>query len=432
MKFLKSLFVLLLSSLLIIGSVSCQNEENNPEPKSKIIKEVSTNGTVAGAETNSKGLLEATLETEDGAYIFIESPLNTNETPKTGTWTYTEADQTTPKYSGSYTGDISKLANEATTLTLIVKKALVNGELKRITTTESFDLEASETEFEATIPRVEVNTTTIYETPVVKLPDPVGENPFTGKTFVNEWNEGSEETPETITETWIFTDSTVTMKEEKSWFNGHSINHYEYSYDSSQNLLYLLLKKVEVTENNKIYSFSNYLEYVQMMISRTPGINSIKDVPNTILLTTQSIMLETFGFFEVQQYEIDDSSDIPSLELTPYFNGTLPSESDFWSIDWNPEHTKPEISTHERYCLRPIGSDSIADCYICWPLIFDDNSFSGIITIGTGDEYLGDFECYYTSTGKGTSGCTLKIMFTELPEEIRDFETYKEYILTND
>ena len=47
------------------------------------------------------------------------------------------------------------------------------------------------------------------------------------------------------------------------------------------------------------------------------------------------------------------------------------------------------------------------------------------------DEMIDSIKATYTVSGEGTSDCTMKIIFSELPEIMTDFTTGKEYLLSN-
>lgn len=58
-----------------------------------------------------------------------------------------------------------------------------------------------------------------------------------------------------------------------------------------------------------------------------------------------------------------------------------------------------------------------------------DGKLSGEVIYG--DEIIGTIKGTYSTTGEGTSGCTMTIIFSELPELMTEFETGKEYVLHN-
>jgi hypothetical protein len=151
--------ILLALSLLATG---CSNDDGDTPP---VITPTSTSGAVQSATTNDSGQKTASLSTSGGTYAFTETSAQsaslvraadtaTVDETKSGTWTFTEKDKTSAKYSGTYKGDISQLAKAEVKLSLTVTQTansegqLVNAE------SVSFDLTATTSKFTATIPEV--------------------------------------------------------------------------------------------------------------------------------------------------------------------------------------------------------------------------------------------------------------------------------------
>ena len=143
-------------------TTACSSDGLPPELSGEATS-VKTTGSVTKSTTSGK----ATLTASTGKYEFTEStsasayiiavPLFdvTTDTTKGGTWTFTETGKTTPKYKGTYKGDISKLGTSEVKLDLTVKAVADNsGKLVKVESEKNFDLEASTTTFEAQIPTV--------------------------------------------------------------------------------------------------------------------------------------------------------------------------------------------------------------------------------------------------------------------------------------
>ncbi len=184
-KVSRKIFGLLAASMLLAGAgafVSCSNGSDsssatgsgsgsNPASSGQTttvsaVDSVATSGTAAVSGTT------ATLTASNGKYVLkagqgthnniaaIDSPSATNE----GTWTFTETGKTSPKYVGSYEGNIATIGFSATSLKLKVEKYLINGSLAAIVKEETFDISfaSTSTEFSATIPAVKVSNVISY------------------------------------------------------------------------------------------------------------------------------------------------------------------------------------------------------------------------------------------------------------------------------
>ena len=158
---MKKILGLALCILLAVSFefVSCANDD---ESVSSPVN-TATTGTVSTATTNTSGAKTATLEATSGSYTFTENlPATTNivaraavDGTKGGVWTFTEKGKTTPKYSGTYKGDISQFGNGEVSLMLTVEQMQNSqGVLVAVQSTKSFSLNATKTSFTAEIPTV--------------------------------------------------------------------------------------------------------------------------------------------------------------------------------------------------------------------------------------------------------------------------------------
>ncbi|MBQ9626821.1 MAG: hypothetical protein IJR40_06565, partial [Treponema sp.] len=158
-KVSRKIFGLLAASALFAGAfVSCSNGSDSPSAlaatgttqnggtqngtttslsDSATVKEVAqviTSVTSASYSSNT-----ATLAASNGTYLLTGTAVQPNiaisadaAQTNSGTWKFTETGETSPKYMGSYTGDISAIGSSDTTLTLKVEKVLNNGLLTAV------------------------------------------------------------------------------------------------------------------------------------------------------------------------------------------------------------------------------------------------------------------------------------------------------------
>lgn len=184
-KISRKIFGLLAASALFAGAfVSCSNGSDSPSVPAnpsgttqnggtsladsatvKEVAEVATTVTSASYSSNT-----ATLAASNGTYVFT----GTAAQPKiaisadaaqtnSGTWKFTETGETSPKYMGSYTGDISAIGTANTILTLKVEKVLNNGLLTAVVEKKDISMTVPTSgTFSATIPAVKVSSVTSY------------------------------------------------------------------------------------------------------------------------------------------------------------------------------------------------------------------------------------------------------------------------------
>ncbi len=182
-KISRKIFGLLAASALFAGAfVSCSNGSDSPSatgsgpgsnPASSgqtttvsAVDSVATTGTAAVSGTT------ATLTASNGKYVLkagqgTHNNIAANDSSSAsneGTWTFTETNASSPKYVGSYEGNIATIGFSATSLKLKVEKYLINGSLAAIVKEETFDISfaSTSTEFSATIPAVKVSNVISY------------------------------------------------------------------------------------------------------------------------------------------------------------------------------------------------------------------------------------------------------------------------------
>ena len=125
------------------------------------VAEVATAGISASQNGNT-----ATLTASNGTYILTgasQTQTQAASSSEKGTWKFTETNATSPKYMGSYTGDISTIGNSETALNLTVEKILNKGVLSAVVEKKSISMTVPQTgTFDATIPAVKVSSVTSY------------------------------------------------------------------------------------------------------------------------------------------------------------------------------------------------------------------------------------------------------------------------------
>lgn len=160
MKKIEKIFAILSSvAILVTSVVSCSSGDDgnnaalSATTPTTTLSEKVTSGSVGTLNGN---VLECT-DSDGGKYTFTKnsSPSgNKRSAAETGTWTYTEKNKTTPKYSGTYTGDIS-----SSTLNLSLKVEEVtdsSGNFASVKDVKDFAFTSSSGTFSATIPAVEL------------------------------------------------------------------------------------------------------------------------------------------------------------------------------------------------------------------------------------------------------------------------------------
>ena len=424
MKLVKSILALMLSSVLVFGFASCCNDDENSSSGNgggSAIEAVSTTGTVAAA-TTTDGVKKAVLSASNGTYEFTEtnSGLSKNivsravvDTTKGGTWIFKEKDSTNAKYSGSYKGDISKFGSEEVKLNLTVEKVLNDGKLTEVASKKEFDLAATTTTFTATVPAVETKKTVVPSsgsptsdtTPTVELPASVGENPFNGKTFT-QTNSDSDKTI-----SWAFTADTASETKSRTR-NGQIKSEktvYRYTYDANNNLIFFGFKSYSDDKG----AFSSVSEY-EALLKEKYG-DEISKNPEA-LKTELERLSQRFSTKETYQYELSANT----ISLTGYFDGTLPTNVSFWTSDG-----KISLRKGEGMWIWPPESTGNGDGYHSEVVTYKDGKFFGKLND------LGEIEGTYTTSGTGTSGCSVTLIFTKLPSGVTVITTNTPYTLTS-
>lgn len=187
-KVSRKIFGLLAASMILAGTgafVSCSNGSDSPfvpanpsgttqnggTPLSdsatiKDVAAVATSGITAAKEGNV-----ATLAASNGTYVLTGTAVQPNigisadvaQSSSGGTWKFTETNASSPKYIGSYTGDISTIGSSETALNLKVEKILNNGLLTAVVEKKDISMTVPTSgTFDATIPAVKVSSVTSY------------------------------------------------------------------------------------------------------------------------------------------------------------------------------------------------------------------------------------------------------------------------------
>lgn len=244
----------------------------------------------------------------------------------------------------------------------------------------------------------------------VKLPESSGENPFKGKTF----------TTNSYTETtFIFSETSVVVIEKGEDYETQ--NTYAYTYDADNSLLYLNLKKIQNTFDNKTYSWSSTSEYINLMLSNPSG---NKPSADAIAYDTASANND-FSLLNTYKYTITGNE----IKLTSYFNGQLPTNDSFYFYDYQ---SGLNISSNSNRFL--IENDNSEIRYEGFPT-FTADTFTVTIFKTKKKDYenytkIGTIKGTYKTEGTGTDNCKIILTFTEMPEELSSYKD-KEVTLSN-
>lgn len=320
-------------------------------------------------------------------------------------------------YYGDFTGDLSKIGTEDVVLKFSVSGASKNGKLYPVSEKKEFDFVATPTSFSAKIPEVELKDLSYIKEPEVTLPESVGENPFSGKTF-KEYEE--ENGDRHYKRTYTFSDSIATEIYE-SYENGIltfvSETEYRYTYDASKNLLYLAYKseiEYDYIDGKKVIGLriDSFVDYVAFTMEDCGADEDFAYADAYSLYSVPSCM----------QYEINEDN----IVLKEYFDGTLPTQTGF---SYHNNNYKPSISIGDGAAYLDFRYDGKR--FECPKPTYSDGTVSG--KVYKDYKLLGEIEGTYTTSGTGTSDCTVTLTFTKLPSELTEagFEIGKEYTLTN-
>lgn len=251
------------------------------------------------------------------------------------------------------------------------------------------------------------------------LPASVGENPFSGKTYTTLG--GKLEFSDTTVKITGFSVSSssfgggkevVEVNEEQYW-----IYEYNYSYDTTNQVLYLITtsyetkEKYEIPTNGKISSVEEYVNLYKNNITSSDESAWDSD--------TESYWKEYAGrFFSnvyAKKYEIDGDK----LTLSDYFTGKLPITFEVGT------GTEPNIDFKSTRFRIP-GFESFPD--------FNNGTFTGTAykrssyTLKTYQK-AGTISGTYETNGTGVKGWSVKIKFTSLPSECSTVQTNTEYTI---
>ena len=175
-KVSRKMFSFLAASMILTGAfVSCANgsdDSSSPKPAAGptvSLSESATVSEVAAVTTTGTATVSgstATLTASNGTYVLTAGSQTQTQAASLaakGTWKFTETNATSPKYMGSYTGDISAIGASNTILTLKVEKILNNGLLTAVVEKKDISMTVPTSgTFDATIPAVKVSSVTSY------------------------------------------------------------------------------------------------------------------------------------------------------------------------------------------------------------------------------------------------------------------------------
>lgn len=247
----------------------------------------------------------------------------------------------------------------------------------------------------------------------VTLPASSGTNELSGKN----WSVTDSGTGYSESEEWEFSDSTATYTSAYSYTDsdknetGSITETYKYTYDSENGLVYLALTKVSYTSEGTTYTWSSAAEYKKLA-------SSVGGLTGDELADEYDSAVATFKTPVIYKYTI--SSTDSSLTLAEYFDGDLPTAAYFYkSLSSGSIRIKDcsiRISVYDEnynytyYYIYPTYSDSTftGTLYSC---VEDEDSGEEVYTA------LGTAAGTYSTSGKGTSDCTITLTFTTVPDD---------------
>lgn len=236
-----------------------------------------------------------------------------------------------------------------------------------------------------------------------KLPESSGENPFVGKKWIFSASED-----ENFGYGYLkFSNTTVEFKDPIDW---SSAEIYDYSFDTTKQLIYLSRKTFtgwnRYFDGNK--SFSSVDEYINEMRTAYQQ-NGIKWTPDTEAYYTDEASAY-FSELKVKKYEISDST----LTLTEYFIGEIPLDTE----------TEGE-SVRIKGCLR-------LNSLMSYP-VFSDGEFHGnAYSSENYDEYtkIGIIKGTYTTSEPGIGSWYVNLKFSSIPESEKSLKLSTEYTIS--
>lgn len=252
----------------------------------------------------------------------------------------------------------------------------------------------------------------------VTLPDSVGDNELKSTSWKN--------TASSVTTTIAFSESTVTFTTEEG--TETDTEEYKYTYNATDKLLYLELESVKYDGSDTI-SRSSDIE----TLLKNEGLSGDE------LSWEIEIIKNRLKTVTIYKYTLTDSS----LKLENYFDGTLPPSGSFTASSDSPEYTLYSNSDGGIFTYEAEETSDGAKVnvgYRIGMMNLSDGSFDGNLYKQTfdasGETYtvtsLGTAKGTYTTSGKGTSDCTISFTFTSLPDGATSLSTGSAYKLTQE
>ena len=245
----------------------------------------------------------------------------------------------------------------------------------------------------------------------VTLPASKGTNEFSGKTWRDSCG-GTDGGSAVIA--YTASTATLTSTYTEGGETSTTVATYNYSYDSESKLLYLALTKESSTYGGETYTWSSANEFKSVASKAgESGDELAKDVAEKAV---------EFAAKRVFKYTISGST----LTLTDYFDGTLPTLADFYarpsSLDIDTHDGGFEFDGESRYYLYPSFSAGVFSGTL-YQRIWNDDGEKTYKAVGTASGT-------YTTSGTGTSGSTITLTFTALPDGVSDVTKDTAYTLT--
>lgn len=253
----------------------------------------------------------------------------------------------------------------------------------------------------------------------VTLPDSVGDNELKSTSWKT--------TASSVTTTIAFSESTVTFTEEGTGTETYTdTEEYKYTYNATDKLLYLELESVKYDGSDTI-SRSSDIE----TLLKNEGLSGDE------LSWEVEVIKNRLKTVTIYKYTLADSS----LTLENYFDGTLPPSGSFTASSGSSVlYSNSEGGIFNYEAEETSGETTVTVGYRIGMMNLSDGSFDGDLYKQTfdasGESYtltsLGTAKGTYTTSGKGTSDCTISFTFTSLPDGATSLSTGSAYTLTQE
>lgn len=232
-----------------------------------------------------------------------------------------------------------------------------------------------------------------------RLPKSVGENPFAGKKWIFKASDDEEDMGDGYLE---FSDTTLEFRDPLKWES----ETYEYSYDTTKQLIYLERK----TFHSRTYEYKQYSNIEDCITSMK---ELYQQYETEWTLDTEAYYTDVATSYlsqlSAKKYEISGDK----LILTEYFIGEIP-------LDTEADGDGIRIKGGLRWGAK-----------LSYPL-FKDGEFHGNVYLDDKDDYkkIGVIKGTYTTSTPGIGSWYVKLKFNSLPEGEKKLKLDTEYTIS--